>query len=101
MKKTIWALTIPLSLIAFRAFAELQMPGYAGGGDLKSDLESTGQNITEVASLAVAIIAIIGMTIGGGYFAFGNGDMGKRWLMGGGIGLFIAGSVAGIASLFA
>jgi hypothetical protein len=49
----------------------------------------------------VAILAIIGMIVGAGYFTVGNGEKGKMFLFGGVIGLVIAGSAYGIAALVA
>lgn len=76
----------------------VKLPNYAQGGDL-SKIESTGRAITDTISLIVAILAIIGMLIGAGYYGVGNGEKGKTFLIGGVVALVIAGSVYGIAAL--
>lgn len=76
-----------------------QLPNYAQGGNLSTTLQSKGKAITDVISMIVAILAIIGILIGGGYFAVGNGDRGKQWVVGGVVALVIAGSVYGIAAI--
>ena len=76
-----------------------QLPNYAQGGNLSTTLQSKGKAITDVISMIVAILAIIGILIGAGYFGVGNGDRGKQWVVGGVVALVIAGSVYGIAAI--
>ncbi len=75
------------------------LPNYAQGGNLSTTLQSKGKAITDVISMIVAILAIIGILIGAGYFGVGNGDRGKQWVVGGVVALVIAGSVYGIAAI--
>jgi|GEM_PF-2708895 len=77
----------------------VQLPNYAQGGNLSTTLQSKGKAITDVISMVVAILAIIGILIGAGYFGVGNGDRGKQWVVGGVVALIIAGSVYGIAAI--
>jgi hypothetical protein len=86
---------------ALPAEAALQLPNYAQGGSLSTTVQAKGKAITDIISMIVAILAIIGMIIGGGYFTVGNGEMGKKFLFGGVIGLIIAGSAYAIAALVA
>lgn len=82
--------------------AALQLPNYAtGGGNLTADLQAKGKSATDIISLIVAMLAIIGILIGAGYYAVAKGEQGKTWVVGGAIALIIAGSVYGIASLMA
>jgi hypothetical protein len=78
----------------------LQMPNYAnGGGNLTSDLQSKGKAVTDIISLIVAMLGIIGILVGAGYFTAGKRENGMQWVVGGIVGLIIAGSVYGIAGL--
>ncbi len=78
----------------------LQLPSYAqSGGNLSQSIQSKGKAITDVISMIVAILAIIGILVGAGKFGVGNGEEGKRWVIGGVVALIIAGCVYGIASL--
>lgn len=81
------------------ALADLRLPNYAQNQGLEQALESKGRNITNMISMVVAIIAIIGMLIGAGYFGVGNKETGTKFLVGGVIALVIAGTVFGIAQL--
>lgn len=82
------------------SFADVKLPSYAQGEDLKTDLENKGKSVTNLISLIVAILAIIGMLVGAGWFASGNHDKGKQVFLGGVFGLILAGSVYGIAAIF-
>lgn len=86
---------------ALPAEAALQLPNYAQGGSLSTTIQSKGKAITDIISMIVAILAIIGMIVGAGYFTVGNGEKGKMFLFGGVIGLVVAGSAYGIAALVA
>ena len=79
----------------------LDLPNYAGagGGNLSADLQSKGKKITDIISMVVAILAIMGILVGAGKIGVGKGDEGKQWVIGGVTALVIAGSVYGIASL--
>jgi glutaminase len=77
----------------------LTLPNYATGGNLSESIQSKGKAITDIISMIVAILAIIGMLVGAGKFAVGNGEAGKTWVVGGVVALIIAASVYGIASL--
>lgn len=87
--------------MALPAEATLQLPNYAQGGDLSTTIQTKGKALTDIISMIVAILAIIGMIIGGGYFTVGNGEMGKKFLFGGVTGLIIAGAAYAIAALVA
>ncbi len=92
-----------LSLILpFTARAATQLPSYMqSGSDLASTVNSKGSEVTQLVSLIVVALAVIGMLIGGGYFAVGRGEEGKRYLLGGVIAVIIAGAAYSIASFFA
>lgn len=77
----------------------LTLPNYAAGGDLSSSLQSTGKRITDVVSMVVGIVSIIGMLVGAIKIGTGKGEEGKTWVVSGIVALVIAGSVYGIASL--
>ena len=85
----------------FPAFGALDLPNYASGGNLKSELQSKGKAITDTVSMIAAIVSIIGIVVGGGMIGSGNADSGKRYVLGGIIGLIIAGVAFGIAQLVA
>lgn len=78
----------------------LELPSWASSGNLESEISQKGQSAANILSLIVAILAVIGMLIGAGFFTVGNQDKGKTFLIGGILGLLIAGSVFGIASIF-
>lgn len=76
------------------------LPNYAqSGGDLSNSLQTKGKAITDIISMIVAILAIMGILVGAGKIATGNGEDGKKWVIGGVVALIIAGSVYGIAQL--
>ncbi|WP_298135407.1 hypothetical protein [Acidiferrobacter sp.] len=81
------------------AFAIMQLPGYAQGSDLRMTIEERAHAITDVIALVVSILAIIGILIGAGYFAIGQGDRGRSYVVGSVIGLILAASAYGIAAL--
>lgn len=78
----------------------VELPSWANTGDLESELSSKGKEAASIISIIVAILAIVGMLVGAGFFAVGNQENGKKYLIGGIIGLIIAGSVFGIAAIF-
>ena len=92
---------IALSLYAVStpALAIMRLPGYAQGSDLRITIEERAHAITDVIALVVSILAIIGILIGAGYFAIGQGERGKSYVVGSIIGLVLAASAYGIASL--
>lgn len=75
------------------------MPSYAGGGDIASDLESKGQAITELIVLVGMIVGIMGLAWGGVKFGSGNAQEGKTWIVNSLIGMVICGSIYGIAAV--
>jgi hypothetical protein len=81
------------------AHADITLPSYAAGGDVKTKVESVGKKVTDTISLVVAVIAILCMVASGGYFASGKSDEGKRLLFGSITGLVVAGMAYGIAAL--
>lgn len=102
MKK--WFLIVCVLFAAFAVIpveAATTLPNYAQGGNLSSSIQSKGKAITDIISLIVAILSIIGMLIGAGYIGVGQGDKGKPILVGGILGIILAGSVYGIAALVA
>lgn len=102
MKKTVIVIAcVSALLLAVSAEAALQLPNYAAGQDVTNQVQQQGKKITDLISMIVAILAIIGIIIGGGHFAVGKGEEGKKYLFGGVIGLILAGAAYGIASLVA
>lgn len=87
------------SLVSVRAWGIMRLPNYAQGADLRVTLEERAHAITDVISLIVSILAIIGILIGAGYFASGQGERGKSYVIGSVIGLVLAASAYGIATL--
>lgn len=102
-KKQLLVVAVALfALFAISAHASLQLPNYAaGGGNLQAEVQSKGKAITDIVSMVVAIVAILGIIVGGGKIAFGKAEEGKAWVIGGIVGLAIAASAFGIASLVA
>jgi hypothetical protein len=99
-KHLIYAIFFALAIAVLPAHASLTLPNYAaGGGNLTSDLQSKGKAVTDIISMVVAILAIMGILIGAGKIGVGKGEEGKQWVVGGIVALVIAGSVYGIASL--
>jgi len=86
-------------LFVLPAEATMQLPSYAQGGNVTQDVQSKGKAFTDLISMIVAILAIIGMLVGAGYYGIGNGEKGKTFVIGGVIALVLAGSVYGIAAL--
>lgn len=102
MKK--WFFIVFLFFVAFAtvpADAATQLPNYAQGGNLQSQVQSKGKTITEIISLIVVGLSIIGMLIGAGYIGVGKADTGKPIFIGGVVAILLAGSVYGIAQLVA
>jgi hypothetical protein len=94
------AVFIALAITLLPAAQALTLPNYAsGGGNLTSDLQSKGKAVTDIISMVVAMLAIIGILIGAGKIGVGKGEEGKQWVVGGIGALIIAGSVYGIAAL--
>ena len=81
------------------ALAIMRLPGYAQGSDLRITIEERAHAITDVIALVVSILAIIGILIGAGYFAIGQGDRGRSYVVGSVLGLILAASAYGIAAL--
>lgn len=81
------------------AEAAVTLPNYAQGGNITQDVQTKGKKITDLVSMIVAILAILGIFIGAGYYGVGKGDQGKVYVIGGLVGLLIAGSAYGIAAL--
>lgn len=79
--------------------ADITLPSYATGSDVKTKIESTGKKLTDTVGLIVAVICILGMLASAGYFGSGKADEGKRWLFGSITGLIVGGLVYGIAAL--
>ena len=79
--------------------AAMRLPDYARGADLRVTLEERAHAITNVIALIVSILAIIGILIGAGYYASGQGERGKSYVIGSVIGLVLAVSAYGIAAL--
>ncbi|MHB1511697.1 MAG: hypothetical protein ACYCTF_10245 [Acidiferrobacter sp.] len=92
---------IPLLLCAESpaAMAIMRLPGYAQGSDLRITIEERAHAITDVIALIVSILAIIGILIGAGYFAIGQAERGKSYVVGSVLGLVLAASAYGIAAL--
>lgn len=104
-KRLVLSLTILFTvsgtlLAPMTAVAELRLPNYAQSADAETAVESLGQRITNLVSLVVAIICIIGMLIGAGYAGAGNGERARQFFVGSMIGLAIAGTAYGIAAVF-
>ncbi|MES0328326.1 MAG: TrbC/VirB2 family protein [Gammaproteobacteria bacterium] len=75
------------------------LPSFASGGDITGDLESKGQTIVDTVTLISAIAGVIAIAGSGVYFSGGNSEKGKQFLVGGLIGIFVAGAVYSIAGL--
>ncbi len=91
----IWAFVYALS-----AEAALQLPSYASGGsNLQGDLESTGGAITKILLGVTVMIGIAGIVFSGMAFASGDGEKGKERLKYSVIGLIVAATATGIASI--
>ncbi|HHS84374.1 MAG TPA: hypothetical protein ENK38_05530 [Gammaproteobacteria bacterium] len=102
MKQLILALLISFSftlLTPTAAHAELKLPSYAAKGNVTSEIQSKGKNITNVISLVVGIISILGILVGTGFMGGGNPERGRVYMLGGVGGLIIASMVFGIAQL--
>lgn len=92
-------LVLAAALSARAASAAMRLPGYAQWADLRMTLEERAHAITDVIALIVSILAIMGILIGAGYFAIGQGERGKSYVIGSVIGLILAASAYGIAAL--
>lgn len=81
------------------ASAQVTLPSYAQSGSLQSQLESKGHAVTQVLSLVVAILAIIGILVGAAHFAVGHGERGRSYVLGGIIALVLASTAYAIVAL--
>ena len=90
-----------VALLPELALAEVKLPTWANSGNLENELASKGQKVANTIALVVGILGVIGMMIGAGQFTLQRHEQGKSWIGGGVVGLVIAGSVFGIAKLFA
>ena len=100
MKKFLFLIAcVAAVLFVLPAEATMQLSSYAQGGNVTQDVQSKGKAFTDLISMIVAILAIIGMLVGAGYYGIGNGEKGKTFVIGGVIALVLAGSVYGIAAL--
>lgn len=95
----LWILALGFMATPILSYADVTLPNYAAASDLKTSIQAKGKAITDTITMVVAVLAIIGIIVGAGYFAVGNGEHGKRFLVGGIIALVLAGSAYGIASL--
>lgn len=94
-------LGVSLAVLSPAAMASVILPDYAQGADLQVTLEERAHAITDVMALIVSIFAIIGILIGAGYFAIGQGERGRSYVVGSVIGLVLAACAYGIAGLVA
>jgi hypothetical protein len=99
MKKFVILLVCAAAVLSVLPVEALTLPNYATSGDLSQSIQSKGKAITDIISMIVAILAIIGILVGAGKFGVGNGEEGKKWVFGGVVALIIAGSVFSIAAL--
>jgi len=90
---------LSMAFVTKASLAAMRLPDYAEGADLRVTLEERAHAITNVITLIVSILAIIGILIGAGYFASGQGERGKSYVIGSVIGLVLAASAYGIAAL--
>ncbi len=88
-------------LLPDSAQAELKLPSYASGSNVKADVEKKGKNITDVVLIVVGVISMLGILVGAGYMGSGNSEKGKQVMLGGVAGIVIASLVFGIAKLVA
>ncbi len=88
-------------LLPDSAQAELKLPSYASGTNVKADVEKKGKNITDVVLIVVGVISMLGILVGAGYMGSGNSEKGKQVMLGGVAGIVIASLVFGIAKLVA
>ena len=89
--------TVPLLLVYQIAYAKL--PSFASGGDITGQIEEKGENIVDVVTLLAAVVGVIALGIAAVYIGTGNADKGKHFLVGGLGGIFLAGTIYGIAAL--
>lgn len=103
MKKAVLILLscFTLWITAPAAMAAMQLPNYAQGGNLTTETQSKGKKVTDFIVMVVAILSIISLAIGAGGFGTGNADAGKRFVVGGVLGLVFGGAIYGIAALVA
>ncbi len=99
MKKLLLLFVCIAAVLLVLPVEAIQLPNYAAGGNVQSEVQTKGKAFTDLISMVVAILAIIGILIGAGYFGVGNGEKGKKFVVGGIIALILAGSVYGIAKL--
>lgn len=99
MKKLLFLFACCLAVAFVLPVEAVDLPNYAKGGNLSSSIQSKGKNFTDLISMIVAVLAIIGMLVGAAKFAIGNGEDGKKWVIGGVVALVLAGSVYGIAQM--
>jgi hypothetical protein len=82
-KHLIYAIFFALAIAVLPAHASLTLPNYAaGGGNLTSDLQSKGKAVTDIISMVVAILAIMGILIGAGKIGVkraSNGLLAELW----------------------
>ena len=98
---TVGLLTLMPVFLPTEVQAELQLPSYASGANVKSEVEQKGKQITDIALVVVGIISILGILVGAGYMGAGNAERGKHIMLGGVGGIVIASLVFGIARLVA
>lgn len=99
MKKLILLVLCIAAVVMVLPAEAVTLPNYAQGGNVTQSVQTKGKAFTDLISMIIAILAIIGMLIGAGYYGVGNGENGKRFVIGGVISLVLAGSVYGIAAM--
>ncbi len=92
-------IALSFCVVTSTALAIMRLPNYAQGSDLRVTIEERAHAITDVIALVVSILAIIGILIGAGYFAVGQGERGRSYVVGSVLGLILAASAYGIAAL--
>ncbi len=92
-------IALSFCVVTSPALATMRLPNYAQGSDLRVTIEERAHAITDVIALVVSILAIIGILIGAGYFAVGQGERGRSYVVGSVLGLILAASAYGIAAL--
>ena len=78
-----------------------KLPNYATSSNIESEIQNKGKKITNVVALVVGIVAIIGMLVGGIFYATNNPETGKRYFFGGIIAIILSSLVLTIAQLVA
>lgn len=97
--KMIQNVLLGLTLFFLNKVAFAALPSYAQSGDVSSQLEEKGLVITDTITLLAGIVGVVAIAGSAIYFSSGNSDKGKQFLTGGLIGIFIAGTVYGIAGM--